>query len=210
MTLLRLALAATFALASAAPAAAQRYTAKQNGELIELADTTAGMNVTVVPSHEQRVEDSGQGPEPGAHVGDARGVQGAARATTACRCSRRLPTASMRPRSTPTGRSTTSTSSSATCAARFRGRASRTATQDWQLVEFKSDATGAWVTCKLDFYKNPAVHDAVAVRAHDHDDLPRVGGRARGAHAARQHEQRADAGRHRVSPDLRAARRQPR
>ena len=27
--------------------------------------------------------------------------------------------------------------------------------QDWQLVEFKSDATGAWVTCKLEFYKNP-------------------------------------------------------
>ena len=81
--------------------------------------------------------------------------------------------------------------------------------QDWQLVEFKSDATGAWVTCKLDFYKNPTYMTAVAVRAHDHDDLPRVGGRARGAHAARQPEHRADAGRDRLSPDLRAARRQP-
>ena len=41
-----LALAATFVLACAAPAAAQRYTAKQNGELIELADATAQMNVS--------------------------------------------------------------------------------------------------------------------------------------------------------------------
>jgi aldose 1-epimerase len=26
----------------------------------------------------------------------------------------------------------------------------------WKLVEAKSDTTGAWVTCRLDFYKNPA------------------------------------------------------
>jgi aldose 1-epimerase len=26
----------------------------------------------------------------------------------------------------------------------------------WELVDSKADATGAWVTCKLDFYKNPA------------------------------------------------------
>ena len=48
MKLLRLALAATFTLALAAPAAAQRYTAKQDGVLIELADTGAQMNVSVV------------------------------------------------------------------------------------------------------------------------------------------------------------------
>ena len=48
MKLLRFALAVTFALAWAAPAAAQRYTAKQNGDVIELADTTAQMNVSVV------------------------------------------------------------------------------------------------------------------------------------------------------------------
>ena len=50
MRLLRLVLAATLALACAAPAAAQRYTAKQNGDVIELADTTAQMNVSVVSS----------------------------------------------------------------------------------------------------------------------------------------------------------------
>ena len=48
MKLMRLALAVTFALACAAPAAAQRYTAKQNGDVIELADATSQMNVSVV------------------------------------------------------------------------------------------------------------------------------------------------------------------
>ena len=28
-------------------------------------------------------------------------------------------------------------------------------TKAWQLVEFKADGKSAWVTCKLDFYKNP-------------------------------------------------------
>src|SRR5438105_13418131 len=48
MKLLRLALAAPFALACAAPAAAQRYTARQDADVIELADTTAQMNVSVI------------------------------------------------------------------------------------------------------------------------------------------------------------------
>src|SRR5687767_3975286 len=50
MKLQRLLLAVAFALVTAVPAAAQRYTAKQDGELIELADATAGMNVTIVPA----------------------------------------------------------------------------------------------------------------------------------------------------------------
>src|SRR3989442_15476030 len=50
MKLLRLVLAAFLALVSAIPAAAQRYTAKQNGDVIELADATAQMNVSVVSS----------------------------------------------------------------------------------------------------------------------------------------------------------------
>ena len=43
MKLLRLAFVAVCALAYATPAAAQRYTAVQNGELVELRDTTAQM-----------------------------------------------------------------------------------------------------------------------------------------------------------------------
>src|SRR6187399_1846324 len=48
MKLMRLALAVTIVAAWAAPAAAQRYTAAQNGDLVELADTNAQMNVSVV------------------------------------------------------------------------------------------------------------------------------------------------------------------
>jgi aldose 1-epimerase len=48
MKLLRLALAVTFAMPWAAPAAAQRYTAKQNGDVIDLADATDQMQVSVV------------------------------------------------------------------------------------------------------------------------------------------------------------------
>jgi hypothetical protein len=48
MTLLRLVLAAMFAFSVAAPARAQRYIAKQDGDVIELADANAQMNVSVV------------------------------------------------------------------------------------------------------------------------------------------------------------------
>src|SRR3954465_16091882 len=48
MKLLRLALAVTIVAAVAAPAGAQRYTAKKDGDVVELADATAQMNVSVV------------------------------------------------------------------------------------------------------------------------------------------------------------------
>src|SRR5262245_43400634 len=44
----RLALAIAILALCAAPAAAQRYTAKQDGDVVELADTSAQMNVSVV------------------------------------------------------------------------------------------------------------------------------------------------------------------
>src|SRR6476646_10726653 len=46
--LMRIALALANAAAWAAPAAAQRYTAKQDGDVVELADADARMNVSVV------------------------------------------------------------------------------------------------------------------------------------------------------------------
>ena len=48
MKLMRFVLAATLVAAWAAPAAAQRYTAKQDGDVVELADATAQMSVSVV------------------------------------------------------------------------------------------------------------------------------------------------------------------
>ena len=46
--MMQIAVAAAMVAAWAAPAAAERYTAKQNGEIVELTDTTAQMNVSVV------------------------------------------------------------------------------------------------------------------------------------------------------------------
>src|SRR5580765_678124 len=48
MKLMRLALTLAIISSFAAPAAAQRYTARQDGDVVELADTTAQMNVSVV------------------------------------------------------------------------------------------------------------------------------------------------------------------
>jgi aldose 1-epimerase len=48
MRLIRYALVLTLLTAWAAPAAAQRYTAKQDGDVVELADATAQMNVSVI------------------------------------------------------------------------------------------------------------------------------------------------------------------
>ena len=73
MKLQRLLLALAFALVTAVPAAAQRYTAKQNGELIELADATAQMNVIVVPTMSNAWKIQVKGTEPRPHVRDARG-----------------------------------------------------------------------------------------------------------------------------------------
>jgi hypothetical protein len=48
MNVKRLALAVAISAVSTAPAYAQRYTATQNGDVVELVDTSAQMNVSVV------------------------------------------------------------------------------------------------------------------------------------------------------------------
>lgn len=154
MKLLRLALALTLVLACAAPAAAQRYTARQDGDVIDLADTTAGMNVSVVWS-----------------MSDAWRIQ--VKGTDLVRTSPTLEAFMERPGY-----------NGMPLLAPFANRLDQTAfyangqkynfdlemgnvrgpipgtgfvngSRDWQLVEFKADATGAWVTSRLDFYKNP-------------------------------------------------------
>ena len=61
MKLLRLAVAVAILAAWAAPAAAQRYTAKQNGDVIELADTNGPDERLGRLEHEQCVAHPGQG-----------------------------------------------------------------------------------------------------------------------------------------------------
>ena len=79
MKMMQVAAAIIIAAAWATPAAAQRYTAKQDGELVELTDATAQMNVSVVWSMSNAWRVQVKGKDLVRTVGGARGLQGAPR-----------------------------------------------------------------------------------------------------------------------------------
>jgi aldose 1-epimerase len=154
MKLQRLLLVVAFILACAVPSAAQRYTAKQNGELIELADATAGMNVTIVPAmgNAWKIQVKGQN---------------LVRTSATLEQFKAQPGYNGMPLLSPFANRLDETAFYANgkkynfdlSLGNVRGPIPGTgfydrSRQDWELVEFKSDTTGAWVTCKLDFSKN--------------------------------------------------------
>ncbi len=156
MHLLRFVLAATFALALASPAAAQRYTAKQNGDVVELTDTTAQMVVPVVWS-----------------LSDAWRIQvkgkDLVRTTPTLAEFIERPGLNGMPLLAPFANRLDQTAFYAN-GKKYNfdmelgnvrgpipgtGFVNNNTNRGWQLVEYKADAQGAWVTCKLDFYKFP-------------------------------------------------------
>ncbi len=155
MRLLRLTLLTAFALMCAVPAAAQRYTAKQNGELIDLADATAQLHVSVVPTmgNAWRIQVKGQN---------------LVRTSATLEEFKARPGFNGMPLLAPFANRLDETAFYANGKkynfdlelGNVRGPIPSTGyvggSQAWQLVEFKADARGAWVTCRLDFYKNPA------------------------------------------------------
>ena len=154
MKLLRLALAATFTLACAAPAAAQRYTAKQTGDLVELADTTAQMNVSVVPSLSDawHIQVKGQNlVRTSATLEDFIARPGLNGMPLLAPFANRLDEMAFYANGKKFNFDPDQNN--------VRGPIPSTGfvggTKDWKLVEFKADAKSAWVTCRLDFYKNP-------------------------------------------------------
>jgi aldose 1-epimerase len=154
MNLLRLALAAAFALACAAPAAAQRYTAKQNGELIELADTTAQMNVSVVPSMSNawRIQVKGKDlVRTAATLEDFKARPGYNGMPLLAPFANRLDQTAFY----ANGRKYNFDLELGNVRGPIPGTGFVNGSKEWQLVEFKSDGKSAWVTCRLDFYKNP-------------------------------------------------------
>lgn len=154
MNVIRLALAVTFVAACAAPAAAQRYTVKQNGDLVDLVDTTAQMNVSVVWNmcNAWRIQVKGQ------HL---------VRTSATLEEFQARPGYNGMPLLAPFANRLDETAFYANGRkynfdlelGSVRGPIPSTGyvngTKTWQLVEAKSDQRGAWVTCKLDFYKNP-------------------------------------------------------
>ena len=154
MKLMRLALTLAIISSFAAPAAAQRYTAKQNGDVVELADSTAQMNVSVVwsMSNAWRIQVKGKD---------------LVRTATALADFQARPGFNGTPLLAPFANRLDETAFYANDRkynfdlelGNVRGPIPSTGfvngSKAWQLVEFKADGKGAWVSCRLDFYKNP-------------------------------------------------------
>jgi aldose 1-epimerase len=154
MKLLRLALAATFALACAAPAAAQRYTAKQDGDVIELADATGQMNVSVIwsMSNAWRIQVKGKDlVRTAATLADFQARPGLSGMPLLAPFANRLDETAFY----ANGKKYNFDLELGNVRGPIPSTGYVNGSKTWQLVEFKADQKSAWVTCKLDFYKNP-------------------------------------------------------
>src|SRR6478735_10533686 len=150
----RFALAVTLVAAFAAPAAAQRYSAKQDGDVVELTDTTAQMNVSVVwsMSNAWKIQVGGKD---------------LVRASTTLADFEARPGFNGMPFLAPFANRLDETAFYANGKkynfdlelGNVRGPIPSTGyvngSKAWQLVEYKADQKSAWVTCRLDFYKIP-------------------------------------------------------
>ena len=153
MKLLRFLLAATAALMLATPAAAQRYTARQDGDVIELADTTAQMNVSVVwsMSNAWRIQVKGKDlVRPSATLADFQARPGLNGMPLLAPFANRLDETAFY----ANGKKYNFDLEIGNVRGPIPGTGFVNGTKTWELVEFKADGRSAWVTCKLDFYKN--------------------------------------------------------
>src|SRR3954453_8144873 len=154
MKLLQLALAATFALVCAAPAAAQRYTATQNADVIELADATAQMNGSVgwSMSNAWRIQVKGKDlVRPAATLADFQARPGLSGMPLLAPFANRLDETAFY----ANGKKYNFDLELGNVRGPIPSTGFVNGAKAWQLVEFKADQKSAWVTCRLDFYKIP-------------------------------------------------------
>jgi aldose 1-epimerase len=154
MKQMRLALAVAAVMTWAAPAAAQRYTATKNGDVVELADKTAQMNVSVVwsMSNAWRIQVKGKDlVRTSPTVADFEARPGLSGMPILAPFANRLDETAFY----ADGHKFTFNME----LGNVRGPIPQTGfvngSKAWELVEAKADQRSAWVTCKLDFYKNP-------------------------------------------------------
>jgi aldose 1-epimerase len=138
----------------AAPAIAQRYTAKQDGDVIALADTTAKMNVEVVTSMGKawKVQVNGQN-----LVSTSASLE-AFEANTGLNGVPLLAPFANRLDETAfyaNGKKYNFDLAIGNVRGPIPSTGYVNGSKSWQLVEFKADKKSAWVTCRLDFYKIP-------------------------------------------------------
>jgi aldose 1-epimerase len=148
-------LSTTLVFGSATPAAAQRYTAKQNGDVIDLTDTATQMNVAVVSSMSNawRIQVKGQDlvrPYAGT-LEDFEARPGLAGMPFLAPFANRLDETAFY----ANGRKYNFDLELGNVRGPIPSTGYVNGSRAWQLVEFKADANSAWVTCKLDFYRIP-------------------------------------------------------
>ena len=154
MKSMRLALAITIITVFAAPAAAQRYTAKQDGDVVELADTTAQMNVSVVwtMSNAWRIRVKGKDlVRTSATLEEFQARPGFNGMPLLAPFANRLDETAFY----ANGRKYNFDLELGNVRGPIPSTGYVSGSKAWQLVEAKADQRSAWVTCKLDFYKNP-------------------------------------------------------
>jgi aldose 1-epimerase len=139
----------------AEPAAAQRYTARQNGDVIELADTAAQMNVSVVwsMSNAWRIQVKGQSlvRQPAGTLEEFEARPGLAGMPFLAPFANRLDETAFY----ANGKKYNFDLELGNVRGPIPGTGFVNGSRAWQLVNFKADNNSAWVTCRLDFYRYP-------------------------------------------------------
>jgi len=154
MRLMRLGLALMLLVAAAAPAAAQRYTAKQDGDLIELADAAAQMNVSVVWNmcNAWRIQVKGKDlVRTSATLADFQARPGFNGMPILAPFANRLDETAFY----ANGKKYNFDLELGNVRGPIPSTGYVNGSTAWQLVEAKADQRSAWVSCRLDFYKNP-------------------------------------------------------
>lgn len=154
MNVMRLAVAAAMCAAWAAPAAAQRYTATQSGDVVELVDTAAQMNVSVIPamSNAWRVQVKGKDlVRTSATLADFQARPGLNGVPLLAPFANRLDETAFY----ANGRKYNFDLELGNVRGPIPSTGYVNGSKAWQLVEAKADQRGAWVTCRLEFYKIP-------------------------------------------------------
>src|SRR3954462_6529441 len=158
MRLLRFALALTLVITAAVPAAAQRaaarYTARQDGDVIELADATAQMNVSVVwsMSNAWRIQVKGKDlVRTSPTLADFMANSGLNGMPLLAPFANRLDETAFY----ANGKKYNFDLELGNVRGPIPSTGYVNGSKAWQLVEFKADQKSAWITCRLDFYKIP-------------------------------------------------------
>ena len=148
------ALSAALACIVCAPALAQRYTARQDGDVIALADTTAKMNVEVVTSLGKawKIQVNGQNlVRTSASLEAFEANSGLNGMPLLAPFANRLDETAFY----ANGKKYNFDLELGNVRGPIPGTGFVNGTKTWQLVEFKADGKSAWVTCRLDFYRIP-------------------------------------------------------